>query len=122
TFLGGATSDLQDGGSDITLDSAGNAYVVGRTEATDFPLLNPLQATAGGSSDGYVTILNAAGSAVLFSTYLGGSLDDVAQGVALGAQNSIYVAGVSQSPGFTTTACAFMTTNQAVDAFVMQSS
>ncbi len=90
----------------IAIDIAGNAYVAGA--AGSIPTVNPIQAANAGDSDAFVTELNAAGSAVLFSTYLGGPNNDWAAGVAV-AGNDIYIAGAA-SPGFPTTQGAFQTT------------
>ena len=61
-------------GNGIAVDSSGNAYVTGYTGSTDFPTVNPLQASwQAGSDDAFVTKLNPAGSALVYSTYLGGS-------------------------------------------------
>ena len=74
TYLGGSGNDY---GNGIAVDGSGNAYVTGSTESTNFPTANPLQASNGGSSDAFVTKINAAGSALVYSTYLGGSGSDV---------------------------------------------
>ena len=63
-FLRGPTS--------IAVDGSGNAYVTGHTDSTDFPTANPLQADNHGFSNAFVTKINAAGSALVYSTYLGG--------------------------------------------------
>lgn len=77
TYLGGSGRDEF---CDIAVDKNGNAYVIGATDSTNFPLVNPLQPTFGGSSiglgDAFVTKLNSDGSALLYSTYLGGSKDE----------------------------------------------
>ena len=77
TFLGGSGDEnLQDFLRDIlAVDFNGSAYVTGTTTSTDFPTLNPIQATSGGGFDGYVAKLNPAGSSLIYSTYLGGSGD-----------------------------------------------
>ena len=71
TYLGGSGDD---DGNGIAVDSSGNAYVTGYTDSTNFPTANAFQAAfGGGSGDAFVTKLNAAGSALVYSTYLGGS-------------------------------------------------
>src|SRR4029077_9691056 len=71
TFLGGSGNDQ---GSGIAVDSAGDAYVTGFTGSTNFPAVNPLQAAnAGGTYDAFVAKINPSGSALVYSTYLGGS-------------------------------------------------
>ena len=70
TYLGGSSSDV---GVAIAVDGAGQAYVTGSTTSTNFPTANPVQATNAGSTDAFVTKLNAAGTSLLYSTYLGGS-------------------------------------------------
>src|SRR5262249_44404808 len=71
TFLGGNKPDVANA---IAVDGDGNAWVTGYTYSSDFPTLNPLQLQQpGGYYDVFVTKLNAAGSALLFSTYLGGN-------------------------------------------------
>src|SRR5205823_13013770 len=70
TYLGGNGPDTSTG---ITVDSSGNIYIAGSTGSTNFPLVNPIQAVYGGAiTDWFVAKLNAAGSTLLFSTYLGG--------------------------------------------------
>jgi hypothetical protein len=70
TYLGGGQPDE---GYGIAVDGAGNAYVIGYTNSQDFPRSNALQPTGGGAfADVFVTKLNAAGTALVYSTYLGG--------------------------------------------------
>jgi hypothetical protein len=97
TFLGGSdTSDAEA----IAADTSGNAYVTGTTTATDFPTVNPLQATNHGQGNAFVTKFNAAGSALIYSTYLGGSTIDVGRGIAVDSSGSAYVAGSTSSIDF----------------------
>ena len=99
TFLGGGAGDNAHA---IRVDGAGNAYVAGITGSSDFPTANPLQAMIGGGADAFLTKLNPAGSALVYSTFLGGTGSD--QGLALaidGAQNA-YVTGITGSPNFPT--------------------
>ncbi len=100
TYLGGSQADVAQA---IAVDSSNNAYITGYTFSTDFPLASALQGTPGGGADGFVTELNAAGSALTFSTYLGGSADDRAYGIALDGNQNIYVAGATSSANFPTT-------------------
>ena len=103
TFLGGSGSD---GASDIALDSAGNIYVAGATSSTDFPTAGPLQGSCDGcsygASDVFVAKLNPAGSALVYSTYLGGSRFDVGTGIAVDPAGHAYVTGVTDSLDFPT--------------------
>jgi Bacterial Ig-like domain (group 3)/Beta-propeller repeat len=101
TFLGGSDYDF---GTGIAVDSAGDAYVIGRTYSTDFPTKNPLQAAAnGGQADAFVAKLNPAGSAFVYSTYLGGSLFDQGSGIAVDSAGNAYVIGDTDSDDFPTT-------------------
>jgi Beta-propeller repeat/FG-GAP-like repeat len=90
TCLGGSDGDR---GAAIAVDAAGNAYVTGETTSVDFPTANAFQATSGGSYDAFVTKVNAAGDALIYSTYLGGSGDDLGSGVAVDAAGHAYVTG-----------------------------
>ncbi len=108
TFLGGTARDE---GNSIAVDVAGNAYVTGETESSNFPTANAVQPALGGASDAFVTKLNPTGSALLFSTYLGGNSFDAGGGIALDAASdpNAYVAGSTDSNNFPTTAGAFQT-------------
>ena len=101
TYLGGSDRDF---GNGIAVDSEGNAYVGGRTLSHNFPGTSgsAIQPVTGGNGDGFVTKLNAAGTAILYSTYLGGSDDDDVLAIALDRSGSAYVTGrvsSSQFPG-----------------------
>jgi ELWxxDGT repeat protein len=100
TYLGGSDYDW---GSEITVDSSGNAYLAGDTSSTNFPTQNPLQAAYGGGySDAFVAKLNSAGSALIYSTYLGGSDYDWGLGIAVDSSGNAYVAGETRSTDFPT--------------------
>ena len=97
TYLGGSGTDV---GNGIEVDSAGNVYITGLTYSTDFPTESPPYGALGGSVDVFVTKLNAAGSALLYSTYLGGSGTDEGQGIAVDSAGNAYVTGWTNSTDF----------------------
>ena len=99
TYLGGSDNDT---GWGIAVDSEGNAYVTGHTQSADFPIMNPLQAALGGSSDAFVAKLNPAGSALVYSTYLGGGDNDRGDGIAVDSEGNAYVVGTTSSTDFPT--------------------
>jgi hypothetical protein len=99
TYLGGSGNDQ---GNGIAVDGAGNAYVTGTTASTNFPTTNPLQASNGGVGDAFVTKINAAGSALVYSTYLGGSGNDEGRGIAVDGAGNAYVTGTTTSTNFPT--------------------
>jgi uncharacterized protein (TIGR03437 family) len=96
-YLGGTDLDAALG---IALDRQGNAWVAGRTLSTNFPLMNPLQSTYGGVTDAFVTKINAAGSALFFSSYLGGRVPDEVRAIAVDSEGNAYVGGQTQSTDF----------------------
>jgi hypothetical protein len=99
TYLGGSDTDS---GRGIAVDPSGNAYVTGNTRSTDFPTASPFQTATGGTFDAFVAKLNAAGSALVYSTYLGGSGDDRGSRIALDASGNAYVVGITNSTNFPT--------------------
>ena len=110
TFLGGS---LTDGGLSIAVDTSGNAYVFGGTRSPDFPTTAALFQTNSGGVDAFVTKLNPAGSALVYSTYLGGSADEQTfggSGIAVNASGEVYVTGNTFSTDFPTTPGAFQRT------------
>jgi Beta-propeller repeat len=117
TYLGGSGFDE---GLGIAVDSAGAAYVTGSTFSPDFPTTAGAFDTNGnGLSDAFVTKLNAAGSGLAYSTYLGGFSFDQGRGIAVDSAGAAYVTGLTDSPDFLTTAGAFDTSaNGDFDAFV----
>jgi hypothetical protein len=117
TYLGGSNAEVC--GSQIAFDSGGSVYVNGFTCSTDFPTLNSIQAYAGGC-DGFLTKLNPAGSALVYSTYLGGSGFDFILGTGIDVAGNAYVSGFTGSSDFPTTPGAFQTNfaGGGIDAFV----
>ncbi|TYP74496.1 SBBP repeat-containing protein [Paenibacillus methanolicus] len=102
TYLGGGGSDI---GRGIAVDASGNAYMTGETTSADFPVTpGAFQTMIGGGSDAFVAKLNPAGTALVYSTYLGGSGGDFGRGgIAIDASGSAYVAGTTQSANFPVT-------------------
>ncbi len=107
TYLGGKGDDAAFG---VAVDSSGNAYVTGKTDSTDFPTASPLRSSSGGRDDVFVAKLNPAGSALLYSTYLGGSSYDRGYGIAVDSSGNAYVTGETWSTNFPVTAGAFQST------------
>ncbi|HLF84156.1 MAG TPA: SBBP repeat-containing protein, partial [Blastocatellia bacterium] len=100
TYLGGSSYDAARA---IAVDAAGNAYVAGYTESSDFPIKNGLPAQVlNFVSEAFVTKLNPGGTALLYSTYLGGGDFDQANAIAVDSSGSVYTAGFSFSTDFPT--------------------
>lgn len=116
TYLGGSGADAGDG---IAVDSTG-AYVVGTTESSDFPTMLAYQSTYGGNTDAFVTKLNPAGSALLYSTYLGGSGFDAGAAIAVDGTNNAYVTGQTASSNFPTVSPTQSALGGGNDAFVSE--
>src|SRR5215213_5779211 len=103
TFLGGGRNDQ---GQDITVDASGSAYVTGFTGSFDFPTTGgafDITLDTGLALDAFVTKLNPAGSALVYSTFLGGNDTDLGFGIAVDTSGSAYVTGRTGSPNFPTT-------------------
>jgi len=121
TYLGGSGGEAFEAGSGIAVDAAGNAYVAGQTSSTNFPTVNPVQATFGGGSpdgDAFVTKVNAAGTAFVYSTYLGGAGNDPAFDVDADAAGNAYVTGSTASANFPTANALRGTLGGPTDGFV----
>ncbi len=97
TYLGGSSDDC---GFDVTVDLAGSAHVTGFTNSTNFPTVAPIQPSLAGVSDAMVVKLNASGTGLLFSSYLGGSLTDEGHSIAVDSTGLIYVTGYTDSLNF----------------------
>ncbi|WP_368936918.1 SBBP repeat-containing protein [Bacillus sp. SH8-8] len=117
TFLGG--NDIA-GGFGIAVDSCGHAYVIGRTSSSDFPTTpGAFQTTFTGGIDAFVTKLNRTGSALVYSTFLGGNKETAGFGIAIDSCSHAYITGATTSSDFPTTPGAFQTTfTGGIDAFV----
>jgi hypothetical protein len=97
TYLGGADIDS---GNAIAVDGSGQAYVAGGTQSSDFPMQgNSALVNYGGGLDAFVAVLNPAGDTLVYSTFLGGTGDDVAAGIAVNS-GGIYIAGQTSSSDF----------------------
>lgn len=99
TYLGGSGWDE---GYGIAVDSSGNAYITGWTGSTDFPTAYSIQGTLAGYYDAFVTKINASGSNIVYSTYLGGSSLDFGRGIAVDPSGAAYVTGNTYSLNFPT--------------------
>ena len=130
TYLGGSNRDAAGA---IAVDKTGNLVVTGVTISSNFPTANPLQAScascpAGSDTnlipaavaDAFVAKLNATGTALVYSTFLGGNMGDAGNAIALDSAGNAYVAGTTFSwVNFPTTAGAFQTLNRGeADVFV----
>jgi hypothetical protein len=113
SYLGGSNGDT---GAGIAVDAAGNAYLTGSTDSTDFPTANAFQPTNKGYSNAFVTKVSADGSSLVYSSYLGGSGGDHyggdnGAGIAVDGAGNAYVTGGTSSTDFPTTPGAFQPTN-----------
>jgi hypothetical protein len=98
TYLGGRDGDA---GRSIAVDPRGQAYVTGNTQSEDFPTTpNSLQPILGGGFDTFVAKLNSAGTAFVYSTYLGGRGSDGGHGIAVNPRGQAYVTGNTSSEDF----------------------
>jgi hypothetical protein len=115
TYLGGSGDD---NGIEITVDSSGSAYITGETSSTNFPTSSAFQGANAGSQDVFITKLNAAGSALTFSTYLGGSGDDNGLGIIVDSSGSAYITGATASTNFPTSSAFQSSSGGGTDGFV----
>jgi hypothetical protein len=119
TFLGGSSFD---GGEAIAIDAGGNSYVTGKTRSTQFPTTpGPLDPSLDGLEDVFVTKLNATGSALIYSTYLGGGDLDTGSDIFVDTSGNVYLTGRTTDADidYPTTLGAYDTThNGTYDCFV----
>lgn len=106
TYLGGSNGDE---GNGVAFDVSGHAYISGYTQSADFPTTPGAFQTVIQQTDAFVTKLNAVGSALIYSTYLGGSNSDIGRAIAVDASGNAYVTGATSSSDFPTTPGAFQT-------------
>src|SRR5207237_71808 len=100
TYLGGSVAEV---GFGIAIDGSGNAYVAGATGSANFPTTaGAYQRSIGGGADAFATKLSPTGSALVYSTYLGGSGDDWGQAIAVDGSGAAYVTGHTSSTNFPT--------------------
>ncbi len=117
TYLGGSGDDS---GRGIAVDGSGTAYVMGRTESTSFPV-TPGAAQAiygGGIFDAFVAKLNTEGTNFVYATYLGGSVGDQGNGIAVDGGGAAYITGATSSTNFPITSGAVQATSSGGSAFV----
>ncbi len=116
TYLGGGGGDYA---NDIAVDRSGNAFVGGVTASMDFPVSHALQGTtAWGPEDAFVAELNANGTALTYSTYLGGTAPDGAVGIAIDSTGAAYVTGNTASTDFPLVSAEQQAAGGGIDAFV----
>lgn len=115
TYLGGSgDEDI----SSIAVDRRGNLYATGTTDSNDFPTFKALQSESKGNEDTFVTQLNQAGNALVYSTYLGGSSSDFSGGIAVDIEGNAYVTGGTGSNDFPTVKALQPSLRGRTDAFI----
>jgi len=97
TYLGG---DLFDTGRSVAVDLSGNVYISGNTISTNFPTVNQFQDTLKGGYEAFISKFSPSGNSMIFSTYIGGSDDDMAEGIAIDTNGSSYITGYTLSTDF----------------------
>jgi hypothetical protein len=123
TLLGGSEGGGFEIGDGIAVDSAGNAYVVGTTPATDFPVVAAFQPVKAGGvhEDAFIAKLNAAGTALVYSSYIGSFFGDAGNGIAIDSlpNPNAYIVGQTTFTDFpVTTGVVQPTLGGASDGFV----
>jgi len=106
SMLGGSDSDSA---TSIAVDTNGYVYVGGSSASVDFPGQGGGHPPYHGSGDAFITKLNPSGTAIIYSTFLGGSHADGISGITVDASGSVYVTGSTTSADFPTTPGAFQT-------------
>jgi len=121
SYLGGARDDTASG---LAIDSAGGVFVAGTTGSTNFPLRNPLQPVfrggTGAVTDAFAARFDPSGLQLTFATYIGGSGDDSARGIAVDGSNAAYVAGVTSSADFPTISALNANRPGLLDGFIVK--
>jgi hypothetical protein len=118
TFIGGNGNDI---GIGIVIDPAGNAYVAGQTDSSNFPFTQGAFDTSfNGTHDAVILKLNSTGSALIYSTFIGGNQWEVGFDIAIDATGNVFVTGSTSSANFPTTPNAFDTIISDLDCFVVK--
>jgi uncharacterized protein (AIM24 family) len=113
TYIGGNNVDI---GNDITIDNNGNAYITGYSSSVDFDVTpGALQTIKGGSEDIFVCKLNDSGTALIYSTYIGGNANERGHSLILDVSHNAYITGNTNSSSYPTTLDAFQTSLQGSD-------
>jgi hypothetical protein len=99
TYLGGSEYDQA---RSLALDEEGSVYLTGRTASSNYPAVNPIIPDFGGGQDGFVTKVSPEGNRIIYSTYLGGSENDIGHAITVDGQGNAYVTGLSNAPDFPT--------------------
>ena len=115
TYLGGNADEL---GVSVALDLQGTPYVAGKTDSSYFPVVKPVQQQKAGMTDVFVASLAADGSALTFSTYLGGAANDLGKGIAVRSPSAIWIVGQSSSTDFPIVGSSARTLSAYSEAFV----
>jgi hypothetical protein len=117
SYLGGAGLDEAEA---IAVDSAGAAYVTGRTDSANFPVASPIDGSLSGVTDAFITKFDPSGSGLVYSTYFGGSSSEGSFGIAVDSSGAAHVTGHTDSPDFPVTTGAFQQSfvGTSADAFV----
>jgi hypothetical protein len=117
TYLGGSNAGAVTG---TAVDASGNLYIAGWTSAVNFPTVAPLQPANGGDVDAFVAKLNSTGTALIYATYIGGTGDDRAAGIAVDSAGEAYVTGATSSYNFPLVSSLRPTLGGSRTAFVLK--
>lgn len=115
TYVGGSGKDY---GCGVQSDDAGNLYLAGYTESTNYPTTNALKGAKSGFSDAAISKLNSPGRELVFSTYLGGNNSEACRAMTIDSSSNIYVTGYTDSADFPVTNGFRLATNGMRDLFV----
>jgi hypothetical protein len=116
TYLGGGKDDV---GQSIAVDKAGNAYLVGSTKSSDFPLKDALSANLGGDADAFLVKLDAGGTTLVYASYLGGKGYDEGKGIAVDNAGNAYLTGQTRSADFPKSKALYPNLRGGGDAFIV---